>query len=191
MITVLFLLIFVGVTAACWFQGLWTCAINVINMTFAALIATNYWEPLCNYLDESIGKVPEFPPAGAYDILSLWILFSISYALLRAITNKLSEHRVEFEKTTDLVGRSILSLWCGWLFLCFTAFALHTAPIPAKPGVWETPADTTFIGTSPDWAWLAFCHEHTKSLGSAENQFDPDASFTARYHDRRKKYQAN
>jgi hypothetical protein len=204
MLTLILLLIFIGVAAGCWFQGLWSCAINFINLMFAGLIATNFWEPICSQLEDNAGKEYTY----VYDILVLWILFAISYALLRAITNSLSPHRVEFHPYVELGGRSVLALMCSWVFLCFTTFALQTAPIPAEPfGAWASPLDATFMGFSPDLQWASFAQHRSRfaysRTRSSESQslphedddqlnveaFDPQADFVARYHDRRAKFE--
>jgi Colicin V production protein len=204
MFTLILLLIFVGVAAGCWFQGLWSCAINLINLIFAGILATNFWEPICVMLEENAGKEYTF----VFDILALWILFSIVYALLRAITNSLSPHRVEFHPYVEIGGRSVLALMCGWIFLCFTTFTLQTAPIPASPfGAWSSPESAAFLGFEPDMQWAAFAqnrsrfaYSRTRAADATTNPhpndaeanveaFDPQADFAARYHDRRTKFE--
>lgn len=202
MLTLILLLIFAGVAAGCWFQGLWPCAISVVNITFAGMLATNFWEPACAYVELNAGSEYTY----VYDFLLLWFIFAMIYALLRAITNGLSEHRVEFHPYVELGGRTVLSTWCGWVFLCFTVFTLQTAPIPAFPfGAWTTPSETTFIIGSPDMYWAGFAHDRSRGAFARSNHtatdmhpedkemnvqtFDPEGSFSLRYHDRRAKFE--
>jgi hypothetical protein len=204
MMTLILLLIFLGAVAGCWFQGLWSCAMNLVNLIFAGLITMHFWEPVCAYLEANAG--PEY--TFVYDFMVLWILFSISYALLRAVGQSLSPHRVEFHLYVELAGRSVLALMCGWVFLCFTTFTLQTAPIPAEPfGAWSTPDQATFLGFSPDLQWAAFAqhrsrfaYSRTRPESSSSQQhpedqqlnvevFDPQADFVARYRDRRAKFE--
>jgi hypothetical protein len=44
-------LLFVIVAAGLWFQGLWSNAVTLINLFFAMLIATNFWEPTCTLIE--------------------------------------------------------------------------------------------------------------------------------------------
>lgn len=200
MMFLLFFLIFVGVCAACWFQGAWSCVLNIINLLFAALIATNFWEPISQLLEENVDKVYTY----VYDFLVLWVLFAASYALLRAITNGVSEHRVEFHPYLELGARSVLCLICGWIFLSFALFTLHTSPLPPSPmGAWATPQDGVFM-FDPDVRWMEFAFArsrgslarekysesdaHPNDASSNVETFDSLGDFRLRYHDRREKF---
>ena len=202
MLSLILLLIFAGVVAGCWFQGLWPSAIAVINITFAGMLATNFWEPTCAVVEENAGAEYTY----VYDFLVLWFLFAMIYALLRAITNGLSEHRIEFHPYVELGGRSILAIWCGWVFLCFTVFTMQASPLPASPfGAWAAPSESTFLFASPDLQWAGFAHDRSRGAFSRGKHstaevhpddkemnvetFDPDGSFTLRYHDRRAKFE--
>jgi hypothetical protein len=187
---------FAIVAGLCWRQGLWSCAINVINLTLAAVIATNYFEPLANMADATGTNY-------MMDSIMLWTLFAVSYIVLRLITQMLSDHDVNFIKPVDLAGRSILAIWCGWLFVCFAAFATMTAPVGASPaGAWDTPEAKSFQFMSPEQQWLAFAQ--SRSMGALSNfnsgaplhpddaqsgaqVFDSNGEYTYKYYTRRKK----
>jgi hypothetical protein len=192
-------LAFVGVAAACWFQGLWTCAINVINITLAGLIATNFWEPLAQLIDENTSSSYTY----MLDAPLLWALFCISYLVLRSITGGLSEYNVAFIKPVELAGRSILAIWCGWVFTCFAAFTMLTAPIGATPvGGWSTPSAKGFLFMAPERQWLSLAQSrsrgalsrakfstaptHPEDAQANVETFDPNSEFTFKYHARRK-----
>ena len=46
MLTAFFLVIFFVCVAMMWNEGLWSNAITLVNVVVAAMIATNYFEPL-------------------------------------------------------------------------------------------------------------------------------------------------
>jgi hypothetical protein len=177
-------------------QGLWSSAINIVNITVAGLIATNYFEPLAKLAD----------PGGAnymLDSIMLWSVFALTFIILRLITQSLSDHDVHFIKPVDLAGRAVLGIWAGWVFVCFAAFAMVTAPIGAQPlGAWESPDAKSFLVFSPERMWMAFAQ--SRSMGALSNSnsgaplhpedaqtgsqvFDSLGEFTYKYYARRKK----
>ena len=197
MFLVLFV-VFAGVAAACWFQGLWSCAINVINITMAGLIATNFWEPLANLIESNAGT----ENTHLYDVPVLWGIFAITFILLRSLTGALSEHNVQFIKPVELAGRSVLAIWCGWVFTCFAAFTLLTAPVGAHPlGAWTSADSKSFLFMAPERQWLALAQSRSRGalsrgkFSSAPSHpddqpmnveaFDPFSNFTFRYGVRR------
>jgi hypothetical protein len=187
MFLVLFL-IFAMVAAGLWFHGLWSCAVTLVNLFLAMMIATTFWEPLTTMI-EGAG-------AASYghllDFLVLWILFAVAFGILRAITDGLSRTQVAFDMPVEMAGRSLLAAWCAWLVVCFAAFSLQMAPLnSATPlGAWSTPTAPTFLVTSPDRLWLGFMHSRSKGALSGGAVFDPGAEFALKYRDRRAKYAA-
>jgi hypothetical protein len=177
-------------------QGLWSSAINVINITMAGLIATNYFEPLAKLADSGGTNY-------MMDSIMLWALFALSFIILRLITQSLSNHDVHFIKPVDLIGRAALGIWAGWVFVCFAAFAMVTAPIGAQPlGAWESPDAKSFLVFSPERMWMAFAQ--SRSMGALSDYrrgadllsedeqlgsqvFDSKGEFSYKYYARRKK----
>src|ERR1044072_6172093 len=135
-------LIFAGAAAALWFQGLWSAAVTVVNLLMAMMIATSFFEPVARMI-EGFG-------AGSFtyllDFVVLWLLFFFSFAVLRVITDSLSQTQVGFDLPVEMAGRSLLAIFCGWLMVCFVAFSLQTAPLnSANPlGAWATPQSPPF-----------------------------------------------
>ncbi len=168
MLFAILFLVFLGVTAACWFQGLWSCAINVINLLLAMMIATNFYEPLAALVQSSAGDANQY----IWDGIMLWVLFSVSYIFLRMFTHSLSENDVIFIKPVDLVGRSLLAIWCGWLFVCFTAFTMMVSPIGGD--TWSSPESKSFLFMSPEQQWLSFAQSRSRGALS-RGHFDPNA----------------
>jgi hypothetical protein len=198
-------LVFLIVAASCWFHGLWGNAINLINLLVAMLIATNLYEPICTLL-EGFGASSW---THLLDFVVLWILFFFTYTILKLITNALSRTHVKFDLPVEMAGRSILAIWCGWLFVCFTAFSLHMAPLnSATPlGAWSSPNSSTFLFASPDRLWMAvmsaqsrgalargkFSSDHaTHPDDQTANveAFDPYSEFALKYRERRAAYAA-
>jgi hypothetical protein len=183
MMSLVLLLVFAAVVAGLWFQGLWNCAVTLINLFLAMMIATNFYEPICTLLETS--------GAGSFtyllDFAILWILFAISFGLLRAITDALSSAQVKFDLPVEMIGRSLLAVWCAWLFVCFAAFSLQMAPLnSATPlGAWASPSTGALLNA--DRLWLGFMHSRSKGA-LAGHAFDENAEFLLKYHDRRDKY---
>jgi len=201
MLFLILFLAFAGVAAAIWFQGFWSAAVTFVNLLLAALIATNFFEPVAD-LTESFGAA-----SWTYllDFVFLWLLFFLAFAILRAITDFISQTQVKFDLPIEMAGRSVFAVLSGWLFTCFLAFTLQMAPLSdEKPlGAWSTPTSNTFIFTAPDRLWLRFMFDrsrgalargHFSSQSHPADQalnvetFDPKGEFALKYHERRKKY---
>lgn len=199
MMFLLLFLIFAITAAAIWFQGLWSAAITLINLLLAMFIAMNFWEPTCALID---GAEPSF--TYLTDFLVLWVLFALAFGLLRAVTDVLSKTPVKFNMPVEMGGRSVLALWCGWLFVCFTGFSLQMAPLnSATPlGAWPTPSSGVFFGG--DRIWLGFTQMQSRGALARGNisetpnhpddeaknveAFDPFSEFPLKYRARREKY---
>jgi hypothetical protein len=195
-------LVFLITAAALWFQGLWSCAITLINLIFAMLLATNFFEPVSS-LFEMFG-MSSF--TYLLDFIVLWFLFGFFYLFLRLITDLLSRTRVKFDLPVEMAGRSILAIWCAWLVVCFTAFSLQMAPLNSESplGAWQTPNSGEFLGLSPSRMWLRFMQSrsrgalargkfsdrpvHPNDQNANVEAFDPLSEFPLKYRDRRQKY---
>jgi len=201
MLFLVLFLAFAGVAAAIWLQGFWSAAVTFVNLLLAAMIATNFFEPVCD-LTEGFGAA-----SWTYllDFVFLWFIFFATFGILRAITDGISQTQVKFDLPIEMVGRSVFALLSGWLFTCFLAFTLQMAPLSSeKPlGAWDSPTANTFLFTSPDRLWMRFMFDrsrgalargHFSSQSHPADQalnvetFDPKAEFALKYHERRKKF---
>ena len=164
MMSLILFLIFALCVALLWFQGAWNNAITLINLLFSTMIATNYYEPICTYL-ESLGAQPF---TYLLDFVVIWFLFAISFGIFRAITDTMSQTRVKFDMPVEMTVRSILALWSGWLILCFLCFTMHFAPFndPQPLGAWSTQKNLSFIGLSPDSLWLSYMQNRSMNAFS-------------------------
>ena len=198
MMSLFLFLIFVIVAASLWFHGLWGAGVSLINILLAALVATNFYEPICTAL-EGVG-------AGSFtyllDFVVLWFLFGFTYVILRLFCDIYSKTRIKFEMPIEMAGRTIFAVWAAWLFTCFTAFSMHMAPLNSENpmGAWTSPNSGAFFNA--DRLWLRFAQSRSRGAlarapsdgapvypGDEEVQaFDPFSTFPLRYHERRKKY---
>ena len=145
-------------------QGIWNNVIALVNTLFAALLATNSYERLANFLD---ANMPEF--TYLWDFISLWALFALFAGLFQLLTNFLSGVKMRFKKPFDIAGGYLLSIWTAWIFICFATMTLHTAPLPrtALFGSFQaTPESSVFLGMAPDRQWLALMHNYSQTTFS-------------------------
>lgn len=184
------------VTALLVREGMWSNAIRLFNVVTAALLATNYFEPLADLLTS---KAPSF--TYCWDILSLWGLFAAILAAMQFVTDKVSHIQVRFRKPVEAVGGPFFAVWIAWVMVCFTTFSLHVAPMSRTflADAFEPAPDAKmFFGFAPDQQWLAFMHTMSldgawgKSRKSGDTQtdvFDPNADFIFKYAASRQRYE--
>lgn len=176
-------------------DGLWSNTITLFNLVVAGLLATNFWEPVVGLLMEKA------TPRAVYtwDLVVLWLLFAISYSILRVFTDLLSKHRLRLPKPLDIAGGYVMSIWIAWVLVCFTMFTLHTAPLSREfLGGGFTAEQPMIFGLAPDRQWLAFVQK--SSLGSLSRMtsdsdperhvFDRHGDFMLRYATRRDRFAA-
>ena len=84
---------------------MWSNAIRLINVVTAALLATNFFEPLAAWLDLSCA--PSF--TYVWDFLALWALFAVISTVFRLLTDKVSQVNVRFLGLADRIGSSVFS----------------------------------------------------------------------------------
>jgi hypothetical protein len=196
----LFLVLFICV-AMCWNEGLWGNAITLVNVMLAAMIATNYFEPVAALIDK---QMPSY--TYLWDFLSIWLLFAFGYAVLRAFTDILSKTRVRFKMPVEHAGRIILAFAVGYVMMTFTAMTLHTAPLGEvamrgsfgqvrKGFVADKAMPSYFFGLSPDRQWLAFMQTRSGESGALsrwavfgwkKRPFDPESRYIFKYAARRR-----
>jgi hypothetical protein len=198
MMFLILFLIFAITAAALWFHGTWSNCVTLINMTLAMMIATNYYEPICTALE---GLDASF--TYLLDFVVIWILFAVTFAILRLITDLLSTNRVKFILPVEMGLRSLTALWGGWLMVCFVGFTLHFAPLNSESPGGALASKPTPHGLSPFAAWHSFMYyrsAYALSRGHFDNNFpdptgngvqpfDSKGDFFDKYHDRRVKYQ--
>jgi len=204
LLPLLMFLIFVACVAVLYTEGMWGNAICLINVTTAALLATNFFEPVAAWL-EGMGPTYSY----VWDFLALWGLFAVFMTLLRLGTDLLSRVRVRFLKIADRIGSTFFACWVGWVMVCFTMMTLHAAPLARNflGGAFRPEQRMFLMGLAPDRRWLGFVQKQSRgafcrSVGEDDDldvrpgwktqwtedetrTFDPRSEFMPKYATRR------
>lgn len=187
---VFFILVFVAVFASVMLGGLWSNTITLINFMLAGLIATNYFEPVADYLDKN---APSF--TYAWDFVAIWLVFGLTMVVLRAATDYLSKIKVRFFLPVEKAGGIVMAIWVSWLAVCFTAATMHTAPLARHflGGDFQlTPDAKMFFGLAPDRMWLAWMYKEsstTLSRFGGARPFDAKGDYIVKYSNRRGEFE--
>lgn len=163
MLILIAILIFVLVIASTWWFGLWSNLVTLINLLLSSMLASSIYEPISNELinlQDSYRLI--------FDFVAVWLVFALTFMILRGITDGLSAYRLKFDPLTEMIGRSILSVWIACVFLCFSFFTLQMAPLP--PSVYGDEIGKLAEGTIPDRAWLAFIQSRSRGALSATKE---------------------
>ena len=180
LLPLLLFFLFVAIVLCLLTEGMWSNAIRFINVVFAALLATNFWEPTAKLL-ESLMK------GGSYwwDFFALWVLFALFVTILQTVTNTISKVNVRFLAIANKAGGIVFACLTAAVLVCFANFTLHTAPL----------AETAFQGgfpskssISPDRQWVRFVSLTSGGALSkfgSPNRFD-GGKFASTYAGRRR-----
>jgi uncharacterized membrane protein required for colicin V production len=193
----LLFVIFIACVAFLYTEGMWANAIRLINVVTAALLATNFWEPLAKFLENKLSKSFTY----FWDFIALWALFCVFMVVLSVLTGFASRVKVRFLGIADRIGSAFFAAWIGWMMVCFTTMTLHTAPLARNSWAGEfQPEKKLFRGLAPDRVWLgfmqklsygAFCHLGTELESNEETVFDPRGEFLPKYATRRANLEAH
>lgn len=127
-------------------EGLWGNALAGFNVTFAALLALNYWEGLASLLAGLYAGGLYY-----YDYCAVWIVFLFSYAILDEIARRLSRVKVKFAEPIEQAGTVVSGLLLFGAIFLFYSFTLHLAPLGTPFQRGETvPVYDTMRGQSYD-----------------------------------------
>lgn len=165
MVTLLVILMFFGVIVCTWWFGIWNNCLTLMNTILAGLIASSFYEGLSEQLASSLGY------KDLVDFLAVWILFVVSFIVLRTLTDITSSRKLNFDPMVEVIGQSVLSLWIACVFLAFTLFTLHLSPL--TPSDFQANATDSTLGLGPDRMWLAFIQSRSRGAFSASK----DANF--------------
>lgn len=188
-LTLLMILIMFACVAMLYTDGMWSNAVSLINVVTAALLATSFFEPLAQRLEQWDASFTY-----VWDFLALWGLFALFLVILRTATDKISHVQVKFMKIVDQIGSGLFAAWIGWVMICFTMMTLHTAPL-ARNFLFDgfKPESRMVLGFAPDRQWLGFVQKESlgafcRSATPAEGEkyvFDPNGEFMPKYATRR------
>jgi hypothetical protein len=168
-------------------EGAWGNLLMTFNAVFAAIIATNLFEPAADFMDRRAGSLTYF-----WDFLMLWLIFGFTYGLLRALTDQFSKTRVRFRMPVEATGRILFGLLASWVVVCFFIFSLHTAPLVRNhfgKAFGKGPDASNFF-LDPDRLWLGFMQSRSEGAfaKSEPNVFDPKSEFILKYAERRQRF---
>jgi hypothetical protein len=197
LLTFLMLAILFAAMATLYTEGMWSNAVRLVNVVTAALLATNFFEPLARWMDDMGSSYTYY-----WDFLALWLLFVVFSLILRVATDQVSRVKVRFLKVADQIGSWVFAVWIGWVMVCFTMMTLHTAPLARNFlfGGFQ-PEQRMLLGFAPDRQWLGFVQK--ESLGAfscsatpeewekEKYMFDPNANFMPTYASRRSAIEGN
>ena len=192
MVTILMFLVLFACMAMLYTDGMWSNAVRLINVITAALLAMNFFEPLADWLEQTVSASYTF----FWDFIALWGLFIVFSIIFRQLTDRLSTVKVKFLKVTDQIGSGVLSLWIGWVLVCIIMTSLHIAPL-AKNCLFDSfqPEQRMVLGFAPDRQWLAFTQKMSQGpyeLSAGEKtMFDPHGEFLLKYATRRATLESN
>ena len=180
---------------------MWSNFITLINFFIASLVASSFYITLAHDLAKNM---PDY--SALADFISLWIIFVVVFVVCRTITDVLSPTRVKFDIATEMVGRSVLSIWIACVFVAFTLFSFHMAPL--HPDAFQKDSNSATLGIGPDRMWMAFIQSrsrgalsenraknfivqeqpkstHPDDAGLDVRVFDPNAMFIDKYRQKR------
>ena len=187
--TALLLVIFVAVAISLYTEGLWGNALRLINVVTSALLATNFYEPLANWLG-GMGALTSY--THILDFICLWLLFGIFMGLLRGMTDYISKVKVRFLGIVDQVGSGILACCVAAVMVSFVTMTMHTAPL-AEEFLWKgfQSDKRMMFGLAPDRQWLGFASKVSRGAFSRSPAKPLDSQhFRSQYKQRRSEIEA-
>lgn len=196
-LNIVLILLWIICIAFLWNEGMRSNLLSFLHSVLAGMIATNYYEPVANFFEQRGSSFTYF-----WDFLALWLVFGLSFSLMRAISDELSKVRVRFKLPLEKSGNIALSILTGWVFVCFANMTLHTAPLSRNSfrGTFQpSPTAQHFFGLGPDLAWLGFVQNASRGGFSQPDEnavatdpadkglrvFDPEGNFVLKYGTRR------
>src|SRR5215472_13274028 len=105
-VNLILLVVLFAVVAMLIREGLWSNAIMFFNVMTAAMLASNYYEPLADWLDRKWQGYTYI-----FDFLALWAIFAAVLVVLRLITDKVSRVKVRFKMPVEWAGGIFFALW--------------------------------------------------------------------------------
>jgi len=201
--TLILLVAFLLIGGLIWFVGLWSGFISLINLVLAALVATAFFEPVADQLEYGSGT-NSMQFTYLCDFVAIWLVFVAAAVLIRILSDSFSSVRLRFDPVTEMIGRSVVAVLAGGIFVCFAHFTLLVAPLPFTGG------ETDMRITQPRQIWISLTRglssgslaesrdtklaqpyrdEHNRIQGDSElRPFDPLYTFQAKYQERRQRF---
>lgn len=131
-------------------EGIWGATHTLLCVLLSGLLAMNYFEPLANILDGTLGTWKSYS-----DVVSLIGLFTAFVFGLRLAVEKLSPTFIQVHPTVDQIGRWFVAAATGYVTMAILLTSLHTAPLPREFLGFKA-EQRMFFGMAPDRQWLGF-----------------------------------
>lgn len=185
-LSLVLLALFLIAAGLLWLQGLWSNVVTMINLILAGLLAVTFFEPLATQIDNQISDDYRYMT----DFMCLWAVFTLSYLILRVITDQIAPSWVTFQAGVEQGGRAVMAVVNAYLLVGFIALTLHAAPIPPSPYDSLTgPDDPTMFVVSPDAHWLAFARYQSQNGLGGSGEFDSGGDYRNRQAKRRQEFE--
>jgi hypothetical protein len=160
-------------------EGLFTAFMMCVNVIASSVLACTLWEPLAHEMEGSL--------AGYEDMVAMILVFAVSLALLRTITNNLVNTQIEYDETLQRGGAAVFGMISGYLTAGMFVCALQTMPWSESFMGFDAKydKDQSIIRSylPPDRLWLALMH-YGSDNGFANSEgggFDEGGTFELRY----------
>jgi uncharacterized membrane protein required for colicin V production len=125
MLAFLTIVVMLLVGYAFFVEGLFTAFLMFCNVIMACLVTFNFWEPVADELESVLrGSFLQ----GYEDALIMMILFSVTLALLRLLTNQIVDAQVDFPEVVQRGGGALFGLLTGYLVSGFLFVMMQTLP---------------------------------------------------------------
>jgi hypothetical protein len=116
-----------GLTYALMSEGLWGAALMFFNVTFAGVVAFNFYEPLADLLAKNVSFI-----SGFADMLMMMLLFIVSLVVLRLTTESIAPAMVRFPAPLYHLGRVVFAIGGSVVTMAIILLAFETAPVHKK-----------------------------------------------------------
>lgn len=188
-------IVIAGVAFSQYRNGMFTSLTMLFQVLIAGFVAFGFWEPAADMIDE---LWQESKMSGYEDCIALTLLFVVTVAALRLVTNRvLNKQMLDYYSIAQQIGGPAIGAITGYLLSGFLLCVFQTLPI-----------DENFFGFAPrktdepalrsvfpaDRVWLGMMrHAGAFPLSGAEERpeaeaiidrtmtFDRDGTFELRY----------
>jgi len=173
LLTILTILVTLAVGYAYMREGVVTAFCMCCNVIIAGLVAFNFWEPLAELLE---GTLSETPLHRYEDVFCLLILFCITLAALRTVTNILVNTQISLPPAVQRGGGVVFGMLTGYLATGFLLCAFQTMPWHENFMFFDPTYDSSNMlrrVLPPDRVWLGLMYR--AGAFAFSNQEDPNA----------------
>ncbi|HMC65480.1 MAG TPA: CvpA family protein [Gemmataceae bacterium] len=135
-------------------EGVFTAFLMTCNVCLAGLVAFGFWEPIADELD---GLLADSFLHGVEDAFCLMVLFSLTFLLLRWISNVLAPTQMSYHPVVLQGGGAFFGLVTGYLVSGFLLCMIQTLPLPESFAGFDVSREREGLSRvlPPDRVWLA------------------------------------